>query len=135
MPSSDKSSAVLQGATPTPSAIKDSPHSHKPVQQSLALPSSDPLPVDSQEVASAESVETPSPRMPVRANIKARLWLCIYFPALPLEALTGHKPVLARAVFEDEQGIRRVLLANKQAAAARSIETAALAPIAGKSGT
>lgn len=65
-----------------------------------------------------EIKHVPSSRKPVRAAIKARLWLCIYLPVLPLEALDRQKRTTARAVFEDEQGIRRVMLANEKAAAA-----------------
>lgn len=118
MPSSDKPSAVLQAATPTPPAIKRALYPRKPVQQSLALPSSEPTPVDVQDVVLTEHTEMPSLRMSVRATNKARLWLCIYLPMLPLEALDRQKRAAARAVFSDEQGIRRVMLTNKKAAAA-----------------
>ena len=117
MSSSDKSPALVQGAAPTPSAIKPDSHS-PPVQQSLALPLSEPLPVPLPVGAPTALVKAPSPPMPLRAKLKMRLWLCIHLPALPLEALARHERALARAVFEDEQGIRRVLLANRQASAA-----------------
>jgi protein ImuB len=46
----------------------------------------------------------------------SQLWLCLYLPALPLEALVdGPAP---SAVFEEQQGTRRILLANPQAATA-----------------
>jgi len=56
--------------------------------------------------------------MPVRATTKARLWLCIYLPVLPLEALGRQQQATARAVLGEEQGIRRVMLVNEKAAAA-----------------
>ena len=41
------------------------------------------------------------------------LWLGVYLPALPLEALldTGG----AAAIFEEQQGVRKILLANRHA--------------------
>lgn len=118
MSTADKPSAVLRTATPTPPAIKHAPAPRKPVQQSLALPVSEPAPVKAQDVALTEHAGTPSRRMPVRAATKARLWLCIYLPALPLEALDKPQRSTARAVFAEEQGIRRVMLANEKATAA-----------------
>lgn len=47
-----------------------------------------------------------------------RLWLCIYLPALPLQALSDKNDREAAAVFEDEKGMRRILLADKNATAA-----------------
>lgn len=47
-----------------------------------------------------------------------RLWLCIYLPALPLQALNDKNDREARAVFEDDKGMRRILLADKNARAA-----------------
>ena len=47
-----------------------------------------------------------------------RLWLCTYLPGLPLEALDDDGTPIARAVFEEDHGIRKVLLANRQARAA-----------------
>jgi protein ImuB len=117
MSSSEKSPAVLQGATPTPSALKHNSPTGEPVQQSFALSLSGPLPADTKTPSSTE-VTAPPLRPLVRAGIKERLWLCIYLPVLPLEALVSLVPGSARAVVEDEQGIRRVLLANDKAAAA-----------------
>jgi len=117
MSSSEKTSAVLQGASPTPPALKHRSAARQPVQQSLALSSPDQLPADAQEPLPAEITVPPS-RTLVRASIKEHLWLCIYLPALPLEALTDRKPGTARAVVEDVQGIRRILLANDKAFAA-----------------
>jgi len=45
-----------------------------------------------------------------------QLWLSVHLPALPLEALLD--TATAAAVFEDRQGLRKVLLANGQARAA-----------------
>jgi protein ImuB len=44
------------------------------------------------------------------------LWFCIYLPALPLEALgAAGEP---KAVFEEQKGIRKILLANAEARSA-----------------
>ena len=93
----DKPPATLQEAAPTPSAGKR--RSLKPQQQALSLaPVSDARP------------------RPLATDAIRRLWFCIYLPALPLEALgEGAEP---KAVFEEEHGIRKILLAN--AAAARA---------------
>jgi protein ImuB len=47
-----------------------------------------------------------------------RLWLCIYLPGLPLQAVNDKNAKEAIAVFEDEKGIRRILLTDKKARAA-----------------
>ena len=47
-----------------------------------------------------------------------RLWLCIYLPTLPLQALSDKDEREAEAVFEDEKGMRRILLSDKKARAA-----------------
>lgn len=85
----DKSLAVLREAAPTPSAAPE------PLQQSLAL--------------------EPSPEIEAKPVRAVRLWLCLHFPAWPLEALSDSGAVTARAVFEDQKGIRRILLANRKA--------------------
>ena len=43
------------------------------------------------------------------------LWLCIQLPLLPLEALSGTSDSVPQAVFEDVDGVRRVLQANDDA--------------------
>ena len=100
MPVSDKPPAVLREATPTAS-LKGGRGQYRPApeQQSLLL-------------APAEQVKPP----PLRANPVHRLWLCIYLPALALEAVSDVKE--AFAVFEDQQGIRKISLVNAKAAAA-----------------
>jgi protein ImuB len=50
-----------------------------------------------------------------RATLARRLWLCIYLPGLPLQAVNDTDAKEALAVFEDKEGIRRILLANKKA--------------------
>lgn len=89
MPSSHKSPAVLREAAPTPSAATK-PARLEPTQQPLAL------------------VAKPT----------RRLWLCIYLPGLPLQAVNDTNAKEALAVFEDKEGIRRILLADKKARAA-----------------
>lgn len=86
--------AVLRRIAPTPPVKDDGA-----AQQTLSLPGS------------------AQPERQIRAIVATRLWLCIYLPALPLEALQRGEPG-ASAVFEDQQGMRRLLLANREAAAA-----------------
>lgn len=111
MPSSRKSLASRRGNAPTPTAVKrgleprtkSSVSSQRAMQQSLSLP----------------VVADPPPRVePVALTGRKRLWLCIYLPSLPLEALYRHDDKEARAVFEEQQGIRRILQANGKARAA-----------------
>ena len=45
-----------------------------------------------------------------------RLWLCIYLPLLPLQANGNDEETVA--VFEDKEGMRRILLADKKATVA-----------------
>ena len=47
-----------------------------------------------------------------------RLWLCIYLPGLPHQAVRDTNAKEAMAVFEDKEGVRRILLADKEARAA-----------------
>ncbi len=80
-----------------------------PQQQSLALPAT-----------AAGKPATPL----ARATSARQLWLCLYLPALPLEAADVSLPPAAAtaagqaplyAVFEEEQGTRRVLMASPAA--------------------
>lgn len=80
---------MLREAAPTPSVITK-PACAEPTQQSL-IPIAEPA---------------------------RRLWLCIYLPALPLQALSDSNQAQAGAVFEDQEGMRRILLADKKAGAA-----------------
>jgi protein ImuB len=92
-------------AAPTPSAGKP-PRTPKssadtakspPAQQSLSL-------------APPVHTESRNEEGPAR-----QLWLCIHLPSLPLDALNVGNRTAPQAVFEDRQGIRRVLLVNLQA--------------------
>ena len=78
-------------------------------QQSLSLE----LPV----VKTAGSTHTPA-AIATGATPVTRLWLCIYLPALALEALHRDNEGIARAVFDDQDGIPKVLLASDAAKAA-----------------
>lgn len=89
MPPPDKSSAILRHAAPTPSVTI--------------------------KTACPERVQRAPDRV---AKATRRLWLGIYLPALPLQALSGGNAKEAAAVFEDQEGIRRILLADKRARAA-----------------
>jgi protein ImuB len=96
MPTPEKPSARKRDAAPTP---PESRERRKPGPRQLALTGLPP----------AEPALQPV--VPLRF-----LWLGIYLPALPLEALVD-TPEPA-AVFEDRQGLRHILLANRQAGAA-----------------
>ena len=80
MPVSDKPSAILRHATPTPSLkgkqSRQGQYRPAPEQQSLLL-------------AQAEQAHPPL----LRANPVHHLWLCIYLPALALEAAMLKKPL------------------------------------------
>jgi protein ImuB len=93
----DKSLATTRAAGPTPSGKRARLPLSQPVQQPLPL----------------ESGARIDPGQGARAS---RLWLCLHFPLLPLEALESSRA--PRAVFEEIQGMRRVLLSDKAARAA-----------------
>ncbi|MGH8194737.1 MAG: Y-family DNA polymerase [Woeseiaceae bacterium] len=95
---SDKSPAMLRDAAPTPGKNARSSIT-KPVQQALIL--------------------EPGPEIETTLEERTRtrcLWLCLHFPLLPLEAFRDGSSE-ARAVFEDRQGERRILLADEPARA------------------
>ena len=97
MPASGDSTTGVRRVRRTPSVTR---HPAASPQQSLAL----------------ELPATPTTRhTPARAK---RLWLCLYLPALPLDALGHSDADTPRAVFEDQDGMRRVLLASPAAEAA-----------------
>ena len=100
MPPAEKSPATVRGASPAP-PIK--------TQQSLSLE----LPV----VKTIGLPGTPASTA-TRATPVKRLWLCIHLPALPLEALHRDNENVARAVFDDQDGISKVLLASDAAESA-----------------
>jgi protein ImuB len=84
-------------AAPTPSEESTRQPLNEPAQQALPL----------------ESAPRAEPGQRARAG---RLWLCLHFPLLPLEALHGSRA--PRAVFEEVQGVRRILLVDAAARAA-----------------
>ena len=97
-----ESFAALPGANPAPSETRarrslKRPAQKKPVQYSLPLEPASPV----------------EPRQDARAS---RLWLCLHFPLLPLEALKSSRAPCA--VFEEVQGVRRILLTDRAAGAA-----------------
>ena len=100
MSAPDKPPVTLREATPTPSAKRRRRlNPGKPEQQALSL---------------APQADSNPP--PLEINAIRRLWFCIYLPALPLEALgDAGEP---RAVFEEEKGMRKILLANAEARSA-----------------
>lgn len=104
MSSSTKSPATFREAARS-SVAAELPAGQTATQLSLTLPA-----VPGQE-ESRPQIPLPAPRqMP-------RLWLCLYFPALPLEALTRNRAPASRAVVDEQQGIPRVLLTSAEAAA------------------
>jgi protein ImuB len=104
-----KSPAVAREASPTPSITKQKKRrssagnfpADNMAQQSLLLD----LPV---------TVHAASPRVATAS----RLWLGVYLPSLVLEAVMDTNSTDAFAVVEDQQGLRKVLLTNAEAAAA-----------------
>ena len=110
----NKSPTVVRRSSPTPSIEKQKQQATSP-QRSLEL---EPLELEPLEL---ESPEAANDRR-VQAAPVERLWLCVHLPVLPLEALTGNTSDSdddsARAVFDDVDGIRKVLMANDAAVAA-----------------
>ena len=103
MARSQKPPTRSREATPTPSIRK---------KQSKARRRRAP-----EQLSLAPATELTSPlSLPFSASPSRQLWLCIYLPALPLEAMVSTAE--AAAVFEDQQGIRKILLANAKARAA-----------------
>ena len=103
MPVSDKPPARVREVTPTPSIKNKQSKARRrraPEQLSLA--------------PAAELISPPS--LPIPVSPTRQLWLCVYLPVLPLEAMVNTTD--AAAVFEDQQGIRRILLVNSKARAA-----------------
>lgn len=96
MPASDKPPARSREATPTPPVKARARHRSIPEQLSLVP---------------AEHAGPSS--LPFAVNPTRQLWLCLCLPALPLEAVVSSTE--AAAVFEEQQGIRRILLANTKA--------------------
>src|SRR5690606_15895548 len=97
-----ESFAALPGAVPAPSETRahrslKKTAQKKPVQHSLPLEPAPPV----------------EPRQGARAS---RLWLCLHFPLLPLEASGSSRAPCA--VFEEGVGVRRILRTDKVAGAA-----------------
>lgn len=103
-----KAPATVRDARPTPVVAK--PKKHRPLagnaQQSLAFELPATVPAKSTKETNAS---------PITVH---RLWLGIYLPLLPLEAVMGSNSTEAFAVTEEQHGLRRVLLASTAAAAA-----------------
>jgi len=130
MSAADKSPAFLRRTSPTTPEIKRqrSRREEASPQQVLALELPDAVnqPVATNETARAAQVQAvlagtiPIRTTPVRATPVTRLWLCIHLQALPLEALCRDNADtnVARAVFEEQGGIRKVLLSNSAAISA-----------------
>lgn len=101
MGTSNKPPARPREATPTPSLINGQSrqkHHHKAHLQLSLVEFSDPV--------------SPS----CQPGLCRQLWLGIYLPVLPLEAVVNTND--AAAVYEEQQGIRKILLANTKASAA-----------------
>lgn len=94
----NKPPAMPQDVAPTPSSsLTGGKHGQAaPLQQALPL--------------------TPQHKKPQsRIASASQLWLCVHLPALPLEALQQTSEPFA--VFDEQQGMRKVLLANAPAKA------------------
>lgn len=98
MSSSDEMPAVPREAQPTPDVTSRSPG--KGTQESLPL------------AAPAERT-----RSPVRPRTEKGLWLALYLPRLPFEALACDDR-LPFAVFDEYKGVRKILIASDPARAA-----------------
>jgi protein ImuB len=130
MPASNKPPATLQEASPASSIESE----QAKLQQATPIPSIESEQAKPQQVISMPSVETgrtghrqaqPVPEqhslffpqqagaVPRKAIPARQLWLSIYLPTLPLEVLEHTEAPCA--VFEDQQGIRKVMLANASA--------------------
>lgn len=97
MSASNKPPAMPQDAAPTPSpSLTGKQGQAAPLQQSLLLTQQNKVPQS-------------------RLTAASQLWLCVYLPALPLEALQQTSEPFA--VFDDQQGMRKVMLANASARA------------------
>jgi protein ImuB len=98
---SNKPPARPREAAPTPSLKNGQSrqkHRHKAHPQLSLAEFSDPVPLSCQP------------------GLCRQLWLGVYLPVLPLEAVVNTND--AAAVFEEQQGIRKILLANTKASAA-----------------
>ena len=102
MPPPRKSPAMSREVTPTSALPSRSARPDKSSQQSLAL---------------SPVTEVVSRRIVLPAQRPRQLWLCIYLPVLPLEALPDTQQA-ARVVLEEQQGIAKVLMACQAAVAA-----------------
>lgn len=101
MSTSDSSPAVPRGVVPTPSDNARI-HSRAPAQRSLPLDS-------------AAGPQGPKSR-PLPAARPRQLWLGIHLPLLPFEAVRRQRASAgACAVFEEQEGVRRILLASHAA--------------------
>lgn len=100
----DPSPAVSRGATP--------PLPDTASHQSLNKPAGAARSVPVQQALALFPTPCPADETVCRAQPR-QLWLSIHLPALPLDALRDRQTGPARAVFEEQQGMRRVLLANR----------------------
>jgi len=107
MVASRKPPASSREAAPTPSVKNGQSRARqrKAPEQLLLTPA---------EFSNPSSL--PFSQLPISSGPLRQLWLCIYLPSLPLEAMVDSTE--AAAVFEDQQGIRKILLANAKARAA-----------------
>ena len=119
MSAADKSPAIARRTTAPEIKRKRSRREETSPQQVLALelPAAVHQPVATNKTARAAQAQAILAGVtPVRATPATRLWLCIHLQALPLEALCRDNADtdVARAVFEEQGGIRKVLLANME---------------------
>jgi protein ImuB len=71
--------------------------------------------VPAQQSLSFTSPSEPQESLHIARTCLRQLWLCVHFPALPLEALNARTGATTEAVFENRQGNRCILLANARA--------------------
>lgn len=126
MPGPDKLPASVQGAAAAPTTPATEPVRAVNTASAAASAAADavasvPPPAVPQQQALALHVAAQAQELPRRAIRCRRLWLSVYLPALPLDALQTRKPGLgpgaepgaACAVFDEQQGMRRIVLANR----------------------
>lgn len=99
MPRPRRKPVIKWEASPTPAAAGKAALVRAPNESQYRLP--------------LEETPLAKPALHARASATARLWFCVYLPALPLEAMPlSDKP---RVLVEEQQGIHRVLLADAPA--------------------
>ena len=115
MPVRNKPPAMLQATTPV-SAVESEQTQQQPVTSAPAESTGQARLGQAAPEQHSLCFTSREDSAPQSAKSSGQLWFGIYLPALPLEVL--HHTTQALAVFEEQQGVRKVLLANESAGAA-----------------